>query len=161
MRIEGSRHAFDPSRAKTARDQLDIVLARFPTPTEAGGNVPAILLDSAREAVRRAHDLDWATMMLEVLAEAARNPAVSAIVRAADAEVAARVRELIVSGFTPGCVPDDIDQRMEMMGLAIESATFRRVSHPEMPPAVIDRLLELITVAIFAPSSDKSAAAAG
>jgi AcrR family transcriptional regulator len=142
--------------AAIVRDEIDYVLSRFPITAASIEDVPGILRENGREAVRQAYNLEWSTLMLEVRAEAGRNPAVAAIVQAADAEIAARVGELIVAGFVSGTVPRDIEQRIEMLGMAIEGITFRAVACPDMNPRYAEALIDLVIDNIFAPELQSS-----
>lgn len=135
--------------AAIVRAQIDLVLARFPSAATSVEAVPGILRENGREAVRQAFVLDWSTLMLEVRAEAGRNSAIARIVHAADVEIAARVRSLVIAGFVPGTVPDDIEQRIELLGLAIEGITFRVVAHPEMNPRHAEAMIDLVIDNVF------------
>ncbi len=137
--------------AAIVRDQIDFVLSRFPVTAASIDAVPRILRENGRMAVRQAYNLEWSALMLEVRAEAGRNPVIAEIVQAADAEVAERVRGLIVAGFKPGAVPADIEQRLEMLAMAIEGVTFRAVAQPDMDQRYAEALIDLVIDNVFAP----------
>lgn len=138
--------------AAIVRDQVDQALDRFPANEDATADVPRILLDNALHAVHEAYDLDRAALMLEIRAEAARNTAVAAIVREADAEIATRVRRFIVSGLPSGDVSRDLDRRVEMLSLIIYGVTVRAVSQVDGTQSIVDELVEFMVRAIFTPS---------
>ena len=138
--------------AAIVREQLDPVLARFPTSANTMKDVRAILRENALQAARDVFNPEWSSLMLEVRAEAGRNRVVAEAVQAADAEIAERVRGLIVSGFPPDQVPADIAIKIEMVGVVIEGLTFRAVSSPHIDPQVAQAMIDLVIDNIFSVS---------
>lgn len=138
--------------AAIVREQLDLVLARFPTSANTMNDVRAVLRENALQAARDVFNPEWSRLMLEVRAEAGRNRIVADTVQAADAEIAERVRGLIVSGFPPDQVPADIAIKIEMVGVVIEGLTFRAVSSPHIDPQVAQAMIDLVIDNIFSVS---------
>lgn len=139
--------------AAIVQEQVGLALSSFPANNIEAGDVPGMLRQTTRRAARRGFDREWSVLMHEIRAEATRNDAIADIVRAADTEVASRVYQLVVAGFPSNAVPDDIDQRIAMLGLAIEGVTFRAVAQPLMDVRAIDALLDLVIDHIFSVSA--------
>ncbi|CAN5444536.1 TetR/AcrR family transcriptional regulator [soil metagenome] len=96
---------------------------------------PGDLLDAMTEhlpeAVDKCFDLGRAALVLEVLAEAARNPKVAAIVRAADAEERIFARAMLERSRKPGWSDAEFQARTEVLGMLFDGMVMRAVNHPD------------------------------
>ena len=89
------------------------------------------LLDGLEQALEHKYTPDTAALALEVLAEAARNPRVAAMVAGADAQE----RELgrgLCRRLTPGSPPVDIDARSEILAAMFDGVMMRVISNPDL-----------------------------
>lgn len=80
--------------------------------------------------VRRCADPWRAALILEIMAEAARNPKVAGIVRALRKEKFERLRAMMARAY-PACSLDKIDCRVEVLGVFLESIAFKSVITPD------------------------------
>ena len=80
--------------------------------------------------VRRLADRQQAALFLEIRAEAARNPKVAEIVRAARKEPFDRMRAMLARAY-PHCSAEKIDQQAEVVGVFLESIVFKSVIFPD------------------------------
>ena len=89
------------------------------------------------EAVEHNYDLKRAALVLEVLAEAARNPRVAAIVREADANERALVSKLL-EPLRPSDRSDaEVAARGEVLMMLFDGMIMRSVNHPDGDKAAI------------------------
>jgi len=78
-----------------------------------------------------------APLMLEVVAEAARNPAVANIVRKADQEAMTHMRAFIREGLKQyglGKTDEELDGPLTMMAAMFEGLTVRMIRNPDLAP---------------------------
>lgn len=96
---------------------------------------PGDLLDSMSEhlpeAVDKCFDLGRAALSLEVLAEAARNPKVAAILRAADEQERVYARAMLDRSRKPEWSEAEFEARCEVLGLLFDGMIMRAVNHPD------------------------------
>ena len=76
-------------------------------------------------------DRSRSCLWLEILAEAARNPAAAAVVRAARARVARRMCALIETAAADRWSPEEIRQKVELLMMMMDAAAFRTISDPD------------------------------
>jgi AcrR family transcriptional regulator len=95
---------------------------------------PGDLLDSIGdhmpEAVEKCYDLGRAALVLEVLAEAARNPKVAAIVHAADCQERALSRAMLERNRKPEWSEAEFEARAEMIAVIFDGLIMRAVNNP-------------------------------
>jgi AcrR family transcriptional regulator len=106
---------------------------------ENGADTFGALLECAELGLQEKTDVDFAGLWLEVLAEAARNPEMAAIVRAADGKIRLRLMVLeerarrargIESKLAPGA-------GTEVIMAMFEGLANRIVQHPEMDKTAV------------------------
>jgi AcrR family transcriptional regulator len=107
---------------------------------DEGGMVDAIL-ENCGAAIDEHYDRDRAALELEVAAEAARNPAVAAIVEAADAEKRALGHDLLRKLAPPACEAREVDARHEVLSMLFDGMSIRGVSNPGADREAIARVL--------------------
>jgi AcrR family transcriptional regulator len=129
--------------AIVAEDLADM-RAKFAEFESAGGSLAATAIERCADAVERNYDPARAALVLEVLAEAARNPKVAAIVREADAAerslVADYLRQLPVAGRGEA----EMAARAEVISMIFEGMSMRAVSHPDADREEISRALRAV-----------------
>ncbi|WP_091737047.1 TetR/AcrR family transcriptional regulator [Phenylobacterium immobile] len=97
------------------------------------------LLSQCAVAVERNTQADRASLFLEVVAEAARNPKVHAIVRAADADELALHRSMLRLVCPPGVSNAEIETRAEVLAALFDGLAMRAVIRPMDEPDRPDR----------------------
>lgn len=102
------------------------------------------ILDSCANAVDRNYDPERTALMLEVLAEAARNPQVAATVQAADAEERALRLDILKKVAPPGCSDRELAARGEVLSMLFEGMVVRAVNNPESDRAAINEVLRSV-----------------
>jgi AcrR family transcriptional regulator len=119
-------------------------MADFPLDTP---NIKADLIERCAEGVRKASDPEKAALMIEISAEAARNPKVGAVVKEVDLQLSAKMREIIAHAIGRPITPADLEARVEMFHLIFQGMGLRTVVNPD-----IDRQaqLRLVIMAINA-----------
>jgi AcrR family transcriptional regulator len=107
--------------------------------------VPGTLLDALEEhlpdGVEKCFDPKRGGLALEVLAEAARNPKVAAIVRAADEQERAMARAMLDRSRKPEWSDAEFDARCETVGLIFDGLVMRAVNHPELDREALTAVL--------------------
>jgi len=109
-------------------------------------NRPGVLLDAIvdhlPEAIEKCFDPGRAALVLEVLAEAARNPKVAAIVRAADEQERALVRAMTARSRKPEWTDAEFQARCEVIGMLFDGMVMRAVNHPDTDREALAQVIE-------------------
>jgi AcrR family transcriptional regulator len=109
-------------------------------------NRPGVLLDAIvdhlPEAIEKCFDPGRAALVLEVLAEAARNPKVAAIVRAADEQERALVRGMTARSRKPEWTDAEFQARCEVIGMLFDGMVMRAVNHPDTDREALAQVVE-------------------
>ncbi|MGR4866769.1 TetR/AcrR family transcriptional regulator [Caulobacter sp. LARHSG274] len=109
-------------------------------------NRPGVLLDAIvdhlPEAIEKCFDPGRAALVLEVLAEAARNPKVAAIVRAADEQERALVRAMTARSRKPEWTDAEFQARCEVIGMLFDGMVMRAVNHPDTDREALAQVVE-------------------
>jgi len=113
-----------------------------------------VILDKCATAVEDAYDRDRAALMLEVVAEAARNPAVAAIVEAADAEERRMKLELVARTLPPDCDAPERLARSEVISMFFDGMIVRGVNNPGADRQAIARVLRPVMRQLLAGRLD-------
>jgi AcrR family transcriptional regulator len=131
------------------RQDLDEILAKFEDlPTDAA-DLRAALRDRADLGVNRASEPKQAALMLEIRAEAARNPAIGAIVRQADAVIGEQLRAMIAQAVARPLEASDLNARVEMFQLIFEGISLRTIIKPAIDRQALSQLVQLTIDAIL------------
>jgi AcrR family transcriptional regulator len=127
-------------------DVEDILQKMADFPLDAP-NIKANLIERCAEGVMKASDPEQAALMIEISAEAARNPKVWAVVKEVDVQLSAKMREIIAIAVGRPITPADLEARVEMFHLIFQGMGLRTVINAE-----IDReaQLRLVIMAINA-----------
>jgi AcrR family transcriptional regulator len=95
------------------------------------GDLLDVILDHMPEAIDKHYDQHRAALVLEVLAEAARNPKVAIIVRAADAQERALASTMMERSRKPEWTDAEFVARTEMVGVLFDGLVMRAVNNPD------------------------------
>ena len=95
------------------------------------------------EAVDKCFDSGRAALTLEVLAEAARNPKVAAIVRAADEQERLFARKMLQRSRRPEWSDAEFEARCEAVGMLFDGMIMRGVNHPDTQREALARVLSV------------------
>ncbi|WP_168073831.1 TetR/AcrR family transcriptional regulator [Caulobacter sp. SSI4214] len=125
--------------ATIVRRDMERTLALVESAFTASDDKIATLVAQVRPAVERAADPSWGRLMLEIAAEASRNPSVAKALQAVDEGARLRLRAIMRSINGPDCDPDEIEARMEVLTLLLEGLPWRMVRNPAMN---LDRFTE-------------------
>jgi len=106
---------------------------------------PGTLLDAIDEHLPESIDKCFeprrAALALEVVAEAARNPKVAAIVRSADEQERALARTMMERNRKPEWSEAEFQARCETIGLIFDGLLMRGVNHPDIDRAALSEVL--------------------
>lgn len=112
------------------------------------------LLDTLERAIEHKYTLDNAGLALEVLAEAARNPRVAAIVEKADAQERDLGRSLC-RRISPGRNQVQLDARGEIISMVFDGMMIRAISNPQVDRKALRMALrQVMTVLFTLPDQD-------
>jgi AcrR family transcriptional regulator len=106
------------------------------------GTLLAVITEHMPEAVDKCYDLAKAALVLEVLAEAARNPKVAAIVRAADAQERALAQSMLERDRKPDWSDAEFGARGEVLGMLFDGMIMRAVNNPTPDRAALVKVLQ-------------------
>jgi AcrR family transcriptional regulator len=106
---------------------------------------PGALVDALTahmpEAVDKYYDPRRAALVLEVLAEAARNPKVAAIVRAADLQERGLTRAVLQRSRKPDWSDSEFEARAEMIAVVLDGLIVRGVNNPDADRVALTQVL--------------------
>ena len=109
------------------------------------------LLDTLERAIEHKYTMDNAGLALEVLAEAARNPRVAAIVERADAQERDLGRSLY-RRISPGRNQGQLEARGEIISMIFDGMMIRAISNPQTDrKALLAALRQVMTVLFTLP----------
>jgi AcrR family transcriptional regulator len=129
--------------AIVARDMAEM-RDKFSELKASGRALAAAIIDDCSQAVEDSYDLERSALKLEVLAEAARNPPVAAILQAADAQERALKLALLKQIAPPGCDDRELAARGEVISMLFEGMAVRGVNNPAPDRAAIGEVLRSI-----------------
>ncbi len=116
-------------------------------------SAPGDLLDAISahmpEAVERCYDPDRGALVLEVLAEAARNPKVAAIVRAADAEERVLGRQLLERSRKSEWSDHEFEARAEVLAAVFDGMVVRAVNNPDVDRVAMAQVVRKVVERIL------------
>lgn len=129
--------------AIVAQDQAEMY-EKFAEFENSGSPLIDTLIGHCGTAVDRSYDPARAALRLEVLAEAARNLSVAAIVREADAVEQTLGRTLLEKVVPPDCGAADISARCEVLCMLFDGMATRAVNHPAGDREAIARTVGVV-----------------
>ncbi|MCI3133586.1 TetR/AcrR family transcriptional regulator [Phenylobacterium aquaticum] len=117
---------------------------KFAEFSDGDGALTEMVIQRCPEAIERNYDPDRAALVLEVLAEAARNPRVAAIVQEADAVERTLGRTVLDAARAAGCSEAELDARGEILSMIFDGMVTRAVNHPGGDRAAIALVLRSV-----------------
>jgi AcrR family transcriptional regulator len=150
----GHIYRYFPSKeaiiAAIVRQDVDEVLLKFQDLPSHPADLRAALKERADLGVERASDQEQAALVVEIRAEAARNPAIGAIVREADSLIGAQLKTMIAQAVGRPLAAPDLDARVEMFQLIFQGISLRTISNPTMNRQALSQMVKLTIDAILA-----------
>lgn len=143
------------------RQDLEEALAGMAEVEASGQDVYRALVDGFDSAAGRSLDLDRAALMVEIRAEAARNPTVAEVVRKADRVLRANLARVLAASKPDGWSDADIAARVEVMALVFEGLPLRVISHPDLDRAALFALIRRLLAAVLLDRPGDGGAAQG
>lgn len=116
---------------------------------ESAEDVFQAMLDRVDLGLRERTDPALAALELEILAEAARNPRVAAMVHEADAIRRARIKALVQRTQRRHSPHDNAEAVTEVLMALFEGLTARAVNHPELDREALAPLLRTVMRALL------------
>jgi len=105
------------------------------------GDLIDVMTEHLPDAVDKCFDSGRAALTLEVLAEAARNPKVAAIVRAADEQERVFARTMLARSRRAEWSDAEFQARCEAVGMLFDGMIMRAVNHPDTDRQALSRVL--------------------
>jgi AcrR family transcriptional regulator len=130
--------------AAIVRQDADRILAMLADIQNHPGDLRTILIERADQAVIDATDPDRAALMIEIRAEASRNPGIRAIVRALDLEIEQQTRVLIRTATGRELEEADLAARVEMLAGITRGIAMGTVINPYADQIALTRLVRLV-----------------
>lgn len=131
--------------AAIVKDELDQVFCDMSDLPLSRAELRGALLERIEKAVLLVSNPAKAIMMVEISAEAARNPAICRIVREADKEVFEQLRVLLSGAIGGELSGADLDARTAMLQLLFQGASIQAIRNPCLKK---DALFALATLTI-------------
>ena len=128
--------------AAIVREDVDEILCKMTEFPMDASDLRTALIERAREGVTKAADPDQAALMIEIRAEAARNPAIRALVRDSDNQVSQAMRAIIAKAVCRPLDPADLDARVEMFHLIFQGLGLRSIVNPQVDHRPLACLIE-------------------
>lgn len=124
------------------------MLERF---EQAGDRVVDVMIENLEDSVDSSTDPFWSTLMLEMTAEATRNPQIAATLRTMDADMKARV----IGCLSARIDQDDLDSRLELLIAIVQGIGIRNILNPKLDKATVLPLVREIVEALFRLPNDR------
>ena len=102
------------------------------------------IIDGCSQAVDEQYDPERSALMLEVLAEAARNPRVAAILQAADTEERGLAHGLLRQVLPHDCSERELAARGEVLSMLFDGMVVRGVNNPAADRKAIGEVLRTV-----------------
>nr|WP_246263320.1 TetR/AcrR family transcriptional regulator [Caulobacter soli] len=96
------------------------------------GSAADLIADHVPQMLAERLDPYRAGLVLEVAAEAARNPKIAEILRAADAQERALCRAILARDRKPGWSDAEFEARSDLLRILVDGLTFRAVNQPDL-----------------------------
>ena len=135
--------------AAIVREDVDEILCKMSDfPTDAV-DLKAELIQRAEDSVNKTYDPEQAALMIEIKAEAARNPAIRALVRESDDQVSEALRVIIAKAVGHFLDPADIEARVEMFHLIFQGLGLRTAINPHADRKALAQFIKRAIAAIL------------
>jgi len=130
--------------AAIVRQDVDRILATLTDIQNQPGDLRALFIERAEHGVADALNPEHAALMIEIRAEAARNPAIGKMVRDLDAEVEQQTRGMILKVTGSQLQGADLVARVEMFALIFHGMALRTVINPDIDRVALTKLIRLV-----------------
>jgi AcrR family transcriptional regulator len=135
--------------AAIVREDVDEILCKAANFPKDAADYRAALTERADEGVMKSSDPEKAALMIEIRAEAARNPAIRDLVRECDEKISAELRTIIQTAVGRKLNPGDLEARVEMFHLIFQGIGLRAVINPAIDRAALSQIVKLTIDAIL------------
>ncbi len=132
---------------------LEEVTSRFVELERAPGSLFQALVDEVDDGVSKAADPERAALMLEVRAEAGRNPEVARSVQSADRALRQHLARVFLRAGAKDWADGGVEARVEMLALIFEGVSLRMIVHPDLDQAALAAMIRRIILALFEPET--------
>ncbi len=112
---------------------------------DSGEKVVDLMIDNLRNNVASNTDPFWSTLMLEIAAEATRNPEIANSIRNMDRELKTRV----ISYLETGVEKDDLESRLEVFVALMQGIGVRNILNPDLDKEAVIRILQEVIEVLF------------
>jgi len=130
--------------AAIVRQDVDRILAILTDLQNQPGDLRALFIERAEQGVADALDPERAALMIEIRAEAARNPTIRKMVLDLDAEIEQQTRAVILKVTGSKLEESDVVARIEMFALIFHGMALRTVINPNIDRIALTRLVRLV-----------------
>ncbi len=130
--------------AAIVREDVDRIMATLSNMPSDPQDLRAKLIELAEQGVADATDPDRSGLLIEIRAEAARNPAIRKIIGELDTEIDQHVTALVQKAIGVEIDAADLAARVEMFALIFQGLSLRSVINPEMDRAALIRLVRIV-----------------
>ncbi|MEZ5896387.1 MAG: TetR/AcrR family transcriptional regulator [Parvularculaceae bacterium] len=111
----------------------------------AGDRVVDLMVENIESSVDSSTDPFWSALMLEITAEATRNPKIATMLREADSEIKSRV----ITALLDGGDRHELDMRIEVFVALMQGLGIRNIVNPELDKKLIAELTRSIVEILF------------
>ena len=139
--------------AAIADQDLAEMHEKFAQLEASGDPLAEAVITHCSEGIDRNYDPARAALLLEVLAEAARNPRVAAIVRDADARERLLGRRVLESAGMAGLGERELAARGEVLSMLFDGMTTRAINNPDGDKAAISEVLRAVMRGLLSPGA--------
>lgn len=128
-----------------AQEKHDLIV-RYET---AGERILAVMVENLSDNICTSTDPFWSALMLEITAEATRNPVIADMLRTADSEKSARILTCLANELDV----DRLDSRLEIVIALIQGLAIRNIVNPKLNKPAIRELLAGIIPMLFSKAT--------
>jgi AcrR family transcriptional regulator len=129
--------------AIVARDMAEM-RDKFSALQNSGEPLREAIIGGCVQSMNDQYDLERSALMLEVLAEAARNPRVAAILQAADTEERAFGHDILRQILPADCSERELAARGEVLSMLFDGMAVRGVNNPAADREAIGEILRAV-----------------
>ena len=119
----------------------------------AGDRVVDMMIENLDSSVDSSTDPFWSALMLEITAEATRNPEIATMLRESDDEIKARVLECLMDGTDK----QELETRLELLVALFQGLGIRNIINPELDKKLVAKLMKDIVELLFRSEEKASA----
>jgi AcrR family transcriptional regulator len=124
----------------------------------SGGPLREAIVGACPRHVDETYDSERTALMLEVLAEASRNPRAAEVLRAADQSERTFRREILRKVAPPGCSERELAARGEVISMLFEGMAVRAMTNPNPDRAAVCAVMQSVIRRLIADPGELTAA---